>query len=49
MLQISSVENNILLHSPVDFAVLLNFFHDSTQIQPKDKENGTHVQSSQNT
>ena len=32
-----------------DFAVLLNFSHDSTQIQPKDKENGTHVQSSQNT
>ena len=32
-----------------DYAVLLNFAHDSIHIRPKDKENGTHVQSSQNT
>ena len=33
----------------IDCAVFLNFSHDSTQIRPKDKKNGTHVQSSQNT
>ena len=38
-----SLEHQKLIFT-IDCAVFLKFSHDSTQIRPKDKENGTHVQ-----